>query len=97
MTESSTYNVNQESTIWSLAILASVTPSVVLLGPLIVGGLVTELGFSPQAAGNMIFAELSGAGFATFPALYWISRVNWRTVLITSLVTMIICNIISGF
>ena len=97
MSESSTYNVNQASTIWALAILASVTPSVVLLGPLIVGGLVTELGFSPQAAGNMIFAELSGAGFATFPALYWISRINWRTVLITSLITMIICNIISAF
>ncbi|MDC1436241.1 MFS transporter [Gammaproteobacteria bacterium] len=97
MSETSTYNVNQAATIWSLCILGSVTPSVVLLGPLIVGGLVTELGFSPQAAGNMIFAELSGAGFATFPALYWISRINWRTVLMTSLIVMVACNIISAF
>ena len=54
-------DVNSAATILALCLLASVTPSAVLLGPLIVGGLITELGFTPQAAGNMIFAELSGA------------------------------------
>ena len=62
-------DVNSAATILALCLLASVTPSAVLLGPLIVGGLITELGFTPQAAGNMIFAELSGAALSTFLAL----------------------------
>jgi len=96
MSDIANFNANRSSTIWSLCILASVTPSAVLLGPLIVGGLVTELGFSPQAGGNMIFAELSGAACATFPAFYWINRVNWRKVLYTALSLMVICNLISA-
>lgn len=90
-----TLDVNRTATLIALCALASVTPSAVLLGPLIVGGLVTELGFGAQAAGNMIFAELSGAACATFPALYWISRSNWRTVLYISLATMTLCNLAS--
>lgn len=97
MSDTNSIDVNKSVTIWSLCILASITPSAVLLGPLIVGGLVTELGFSPQAGGNMIFSELSGAAFATFPAFYWISRLNWRKVLFTALIAIIISNVISAF
>lgn len=96
MRQDETLDVNKAPTILALCILASITPSAVLLGPLIVGGLITELGFSPQVAGNMIFAELSGAACSTFPALYWISRYDWRKVLWFSLVTMIICDVASA-
>lgn len=90
-------DVNSAATILALCLLASVTPSAVLLGPLIVGGLITELGFTPQAAGNMIFAELSGAALSTFLALYWIPRADWRLVLRVALVAMATCNILSAF
>lgn len=89
-------DVNRPLTIFSIALLASVTPSAVLLGPLVVGALVTNLGFSPQQGGNMIFAELGGAAFATFPAFWWLSNVSWRKVLYVALGLTIIGNLISA-
>ena len=46
-------DVNKAPTIIALCVLSSITPLAVLIGPLIISGLVTELGFSAQAAGNM--------------------------------------------
>ncbi len=96
MNRATEVDVNSAATILAVCFLASVTPSAVLLGPLIVGGLITELGFTPQAAGNMIFAELSGAALSTFLALYWIPRADWRRVLRIALVAMAGCNIVSA-
>ena len=42
MTQRPEFDANRVATIVSLCLLASVTPSAVLLGPLIIGGLVTE-------------------------------------------------------
>lgn len=97
MTATNVVDCNRPATIWSVCLLGSITPSVVLLGPLIVGSLVTELGFGPRAAGNMIFAELIGAAFATFPAFYWVSRVDWRKVLILSLLDIVLMDVVSAF
>ena len=96
MTQTTTIDVNRPLTILSIALLASVTPSAVLLGPLVVGALVTELGFSPQQGGNMIFAELGGAAFATFPAFWWLANINWRKVLYCALAITIVGNLISA-
>ena len=89
-------DVNKAPTIIALCVLASITPLAVLIGPLIVSGLITELGFSAQVAGNMIFAELSGAAFSTFLALYWIGRCDWRKILWISIGAMVLCNIASS-
>ena len=89
-------NVNRASTTWAIVLLASVTPAAVLLGPLIVGGLVTEAGFSPQQGGNMIFAELSGAALATFPAFFWRTRISWHKVLYAALALTIAGNLVSA-
>ena len=96
MTAGTSVDVNRPLTIFSIALLASITPSAVLLGPLVVGALVTDLGFSPQAGGNMIFAELGGAAFATFPAFWWLARINWRKVLYVALTITIVGNLISA-
>ncbi len=97
MTQRPEFDANRVATIVSLCLLASVTPSAVLLGPLIIGGLVTELGFSAQASGNMIFAELCGAACATFPAFYWIAHVDWRRVLTVALLVVIVSNLVSAY
>ena len=96
MEKNSSVDVNSPLTIFSISLLASITPSAVLLGPLVVGALVTEFGFTPQAGGNMIFAELGGAAFATFPAFLWLARVNWRHVLYTALALTVIGNLASS-
>lgn len=89
-------DVNRPISIFSIALLASVTPSAVLLGPLIVGALVTNFGFTPQQGGNMIFAELIGAAAATFPAFWWLTRLNWRRVLYVALAITIVGNLVSA-
>jgi predicted MFS family arabinose efflux permease len=89
-------DVNKAPTIIALCVLSSITPLAVLIGPLIISGLVTELGFSAQAAGNMIFAELSGAACSAFLALYWIARCDWRKILWASIATMVLCNMASA-
>ena len=96
MAKNSSVDVNSPLTIFSISLLASITPSAVLLGPLVVGALVTEFGFTPQEGGNMIFAELGGAAFATFPAFLWLARVNWRHVLYAALGLTIIGNLVSS-
>jgi predicted MFS family arabinose efflux permease len=96
MTAGTSVDVNRPLTIFSIALLASITPSAVLLGPLVVGALVTDLGFSPQQGGNMIFAELGGAAFATFPAFWWLTNVNWRKVLYLALGLTIVGNLVSA-
>ena len=89
------FDVNSPRTIFAIALLASITPSAVLVGPLVVGALVTQLGFTPQQGGNMIFAELSGAALATFPALWWVGKINWRKVLYFALALTVIGNLAS--
>ena len=89
------FDVNSPRTIFAIALLASITPSAVLLGPLVVGALVTQLGFTPQQGGNMIFAELSGAALATFPAFLWVGKINWRKVLYFALALTVIGNLAS--
>lgn len=89
------FDVNSPRTILALSLLASITPSAVLVGPLVVGALVTQLGFTPQQGGNMIFAELSGAALATFPAFWWVGRINWRKVLYFALALTVIGNLAS--
>lgn len=96
MTANLSIDVNRPLSIFSIALLASVTPSAVLLGPLVVGALVTDLGFTPQQGGNMIFAELTGAAFATFPAFWWLSNVNWRKVLYIALAMTVLGNLMSS-
>lgn len=88
-------DVNHPRTIFAIALLASITPSAVLVGPLVVGALVTQLGFTPQQGGNMIFAELSGAAVATFPAFWWLANVNWRKVLYFALGLIVVGNLLS--
>ena len=89
------FDVNSARTIFAIALLASITPSAVLVGPLVVGALVTQLDFTPQQGGNMIFAELSGAALATFPAFWWVGKINWRKVLYFALALTVIGNLAS--
>ncbi len=88
-------DVNSPRTVFAIALLASITPSAVLVGPLVVGAMVTQLGFTPQQGGNMIFAELGGASLATFPAFWWIGKVNWRRVLYFALALTVVGNLSS--
>jgi len=88
-------DVNHASTILAVALLAAVTPAPAVLGPLIVGLYVTDLGFSPQQGGYLIAAELIGAALSTFSTLLLIGRVNWHKILYCSTAIIITGYLIS--
>ncbi len=92
-----TYDVNKISTIAMLVLLGQFTPVSMFIAPLLIGGMVTHLGFTEEQASFVISAELFGAAIATFPAFYWLNRWNWRAVAAVSLFFAALANIITYF
>lgn len=90
-----TIDVNRPSTIWAMTLLAALTPAPTVLGPLIVGLYVTNLGLNAEQAGYLIAAELIGAALSTFSTLALFRRVNWHRILYTSTAVIIVADIIS--
>lgn len=90
-------NVNSPKAILSIALLAAIAPAAVVLGPILVGAYVTNLGFTAQQAGYLIASELVGAGLATFIAYFSVSRLNWHTILRVSLLICLLGNLGSAF
>lgn len=89
-------NPNSFPTIAAVVVLASITPAVLLFAPVIVGALVTDLGFTLQQAGYIISIELAGMAFATIPALFWLSKLNWQKVCYVALAFIITANLASA-
>lgn len=89
-------DVNSPSTILAVTLLAAITPAVGVLGPLIVGLYVTNLGFTAEQAGYLIAAELIGAALSSFSTLILYRRVNWRGILYSSTIVIIATDITSG-
>jgi|GEM_PF-1201283 len=90
------FDINRASTIWAILLLAAVTPAPAVLGPLLVGAYVTNLGFTPQQGGYLIASELIGAALSTFSTLYIVGRFNWHKVLTVSVLIIIIAYLVSA-
>jgi len=75
--------------------LAAVVPVMALIAPLVVGALINGYGFSVRQAAFTLSAELGAMSLATLPALWWLPRYNWRTVVRVSLVVMVLANLLS--
>lgn len=91
-----TLNPNSAATITAICLLAAIIPSVLLIAPLIVGGMVDHLGFSLEQAGYVLAAEQFAMALATFPALLWLHRINWQHVGYFCLILIIIGDVISA-
>jgi len=81
----------------SIALLAAMTPAAVVLGPIIVGAYVTDLGFAADTAGYLIAAELVGAGIATAVAYVAVGRFDWHSIIRVALAGCMFGNVISIF
>ena len=51
----------------------------ILFLPLMVGGIIDELGFDKIQAGYIAAAEMAGVAIASGLGIYWVRRVNWQT------------------
>lgn len=71
--------------------------SVIYLIPLLVGGMVSDRGFSEQQAGFMASAELGGYALATLLTALLLDRVPWQRMAFAGLVAMIAANVATTF
>jgi len=71
--------------------------AILYVAPVLIGAMVEVLEFSEAQAGYVISAELLGMLLATFPALYYINRINWRKGIFIALTLMICGGLFSAF
>jgi predicted MFS family arabinose efflux permease len=71
--------------------------SVIYLIPLLVGGMVSDRGFSEQVAGLMASADLAGYALATFATAMLLDRCNWRSMALAAVPLIIAANVGTTF
>ena len=80
----------------TLSLLNACGAAVYFIAPLLVGGYVTQLGFSGQQGGYIISAELAGFAVAPILAAIWVRKVSWRLALYCSVGMIMLMNIITS-
>ncbi len=78
----------------AMVVLGVLVVAVLFAAPVLVGGMVTALGFSESQAGFVISAELLAMAVGTLPAVYLAKRLSWRVLLVASMVWMIAVNLL---
>lgn len=71
--------------------------SVIYMIPLLVGGMVSDRGFSEQAAGYMASADLGGYALATFLTAMVITRWSWHRLAFAGLAVILVANVLTTF
>jgi len=71
--------------------------SVIYMIPLLVGGMVSDRGFSEQAAGYMASADLGGYALATFLTAMVITRWSWHRLAFAGLAVILVANVMTTF
>ena len=80
-----------------IAVIAAVFVSVIgvfalMIMPIVPGVLIEQLGFSQEQATGVISAEVGGGALASILAMFWISRINWRTAILFSIIVVVLGN-----
>jgi predicted MFS family arabinose efflux permease len=71
-------------------------PAAIILMPMLVGGLIDDLGLSEQQAGYIASLEGIGLVLASLVAALWVRKVSWIKVLALALIAIAVLNIISA-
>jgi predicted MFS family arabinose efflux permease len=88
-------DVNDRRALIASMLLGVAGPEVFIVQPGFVQGLVQYLRFSDQAAGQVASAEMFGIAVTTVAMTFAAHRVNWRLVVLISLVAMAVTNALS--
>ncbi len=89
------YDVNRPISIISAIIIGVIGPSVFIVQPGFVQGLVAYLQFSDQDAGYVMMAEMSGIALSTIALIYYTTRVDWHKLLYIGALIMVVGNLFS--
>jgi hypothetical protein len=69
----------------------------IMAAPILASILGAKLSFDAGQIGNIAFAEIGGAALASIVASFWIQKANWRLVGIGAILSVVICNGLTGF
>ncbi len=95
-----TQNENPMNTRAALAtaiLLGVIGPEVFIVQPGFVQGMVALVGFSEQAAGAVASVEMFGIAATTILLTFAAHRMNWRTIIVFSLLTIFAANALCVF
>ena len=87
--------INKISTVAAAMWMTVVGTLGILFLPLMVGGIISELGFTEKLAGYIAAAEMAGVAVVSGLGVFWVRRINWVTIAILSTVLFIAGNWIS--
>jgi predicted MFS family arabinose efflux permease len=85
-------DINSNRSLWSVFLVGVIAPEVFIVQPGFVQGLVEYVGFDDQGAGYTASAEMFGLAATTILMTFIAHRVNWRTVMLGSLIIMFLAN-----
>jgi predicted MFS family arabinose efflux permease len=89
------YEVNSPKTVAFIVLLGAFGAAILLEAPVLVGAIVTQLGFSEAQAGYVMSADLGGMGLGSVLALWWVGKINWRKVARVAMIAVAIGNFIT--
>ena len=93
--DSNIVDINSSISIIATIYISVVGPSVFIVQPGFVQGLVEYYGFSEQQAGYVAAAEMWGIAFTAVLLIFLTSRVNWKKIIYFSLALMVFGNLAS--
>ena len=85
-------DINSRQTLWSVFLVGVIAPEVFIVQPGFVQGLVEHVGFDDQGAGYAASWEMFGLAATTILMTFIAHRVDWRTVILGSLIVMFLAN-----
>lgn len=85
-------DINSNRSLWSVFLVGVIAPEVFIVQPGFVQGLVEYVGFDDQGAGYTASAEMFGLAATTILMTFIAHRVNWRSVMLGSLIVMFLAN-----
>ena len=90
-------DLDARKTLWSIFLIGVIGPEVFIVQPGFVQGLVEYLGFDDQGAGYTASAEMFGLAATTVLMTFIAHRLNWRKVVLISVLVMFFANLASAF
>ncbi|MBP9034608.1 MAG: MFS transporter [Pseudomonadales bacterium] len=84
------------STTFLISAVYPLGPAALILMPMLVGGVIDDLGFSEQQAGYVAAVEGMGLVLASWVAALWVRKVSWTSMLALGCIATALLNLLSA-
>lgn len=87
-------DIDSRPTLWAVFLVGVIAPEVFIVQPGFVQGLVEHVGFDDRGAGVVVGFEMFGLAATTILMTFTAHRVNWRSVVLGSVIVMFLANLL---